>query len=665
MKALLFFVLSSQFIHSIYCQEALPESSATMKSDLLLTECAFDSSSAAYKLLDYGKVWFEKSEIASNVQRMFNGRIRLKTVTERKVRIKILKAKALNLANIIIPYFADDEKLKEVDGCTYNLDENGNVIISRVGITDVYRRKSPSGSNELVMLLPAVKVGSVIEYKYTLHAEDEGYVRDWYFQDEIPTRVSYYNISLPQVYDFAEETFLRQPADIEQKTEQGFYGSGQFSMKVPVLKKTIIVKNIPALNIEPYMSSANDYLQRILYHRMPEPDTDSNEPGSIALWRELAVIYEKRMDLSKQLSVPVPQTQALIPAMQKEKDTSVIIQAFCSFINSKIGLNKEVNIFSLENMHSVWEKRKGSQAEINIMLINLLRKANIMAYPMLSSTVENGAVLPEVASYRQFNILLTCIPADSGFYIINAADKLQHISLTPYEVLTSTGLLIDGANSRLIDLQDVKQPYRQMTSVYLAVQKDGTAAGQAIISSGGYARAERLGIWEKDPKKSGEQFLNYANATLTVDSLKVSNEADDRKSFDQTAWFNMKLSNSGNYYYVSTNLFTGLSENPFNASQRLSAVNFRYLQHYDIYLSIALPEGFVFEDLPENKTIMMSDKSIIFSRQLSASVNLLNIKMQLDFSKAVYPASEYDALRDYYKKMYNLLAEQVVIKKVK
>ncbi len=665
MKVLLFFILNSLIVNFLYCQEALPELGAKMKSDLLLTECAFDSSSAAYKLLDYGKVWFEKSEIASNVQRLYNGRIRLKTVTERKVRIKILKARALGLANIIIPYFANDEKLTEVDGCTYNLDENGTVRISGISIGDVYKRKSPSGGNELVMLLPGVKVGSVIEYKYTIHTEEDGFVRDWYFQDEIPTRVSYYDVSLPQAYDFYEETYLRQPADIKQKTEEEFYGSGQFSMKVPILKKTIIVENIPALNIEPYMGSAKDYLQRIMYHRMLEPDTDSNEPDSIVLWRELATVYEKKMDLSKQLSVPIPQADALINVMQKEKDTSVIIQSFCSFINSNIGLNEKMNIFSLAGFPGVWEKRNGSQADINILLINLLRKANIMAYPLLSSTVENGTVLSAMVSYRQFNTLLTYIPADSGFYVVDATGNMQYPGLIPYEVLTAKGLIIDGEKSKLVDLLDVKQRYGQMTSVLLIMEKDGTAKGQAIINSSGYARAERVESWKNDPENFEEIFYHPANTALVIDSVQVNNEANDKLPFEQTAWFNMRLNKSGSYYYVNANLFTGLTENPFQANQRVSAVNFRYLQHYDIYFSIALPDGFVFEALPGSKTMIMGDKSITFSRQLSAADNLLKLKISLDIKQTIYPAGDYPALQEYYKKMVALLAEQILIKKAR
>jgi Domain of Unknown Function with PDB structure (DUF3857) len=664
MKAFLFFIINSLFITRLYCQQDLPAYGKIDKSDLLLTECPFDSSSAAYKLLDYGKVWFAKSEIATNIQRIVNGRIRLKIVTERRVRIKILKAKALGLADISIPFFAADEELKKVEGCTYNLDTDGNLTVLNISQNDIYKRKSPAGGNELVMLLPGVKVGSVIEYKYTLHTEDEAYIRDWYFQDEIPTRVSYYNISLPQTYDFSEETYLRQPAVVRQKTENEFFGSGQFSMNVPVLKKTIIVENIPAMTAEPYMGSAKDYLQRILYHRVPEPDAETQEGGSNALWRQLAGVYEKNFDIAKQLAVSIPHTDELIAVLQKEKDTVVIIQSLCKFINSNISMNDNMDIFSLQDLRSVWDKRSGSNTGINMILINLLRKAGIMAYPLLSSTVENGTVLPEMVSYRQFNLLLTYIPADSGFYVINATDKMQHPGLIPHEVLTAKGLIIDGEKSKLIDLRDVKQRYGQMTSVLLLMEKDGTAKGEVIINSSGYARYGRVESWKSDPKKFEEKFLHPANSALVIDSVQVNNEANDKLPFEQTAWFNMKLNKSGSYYYVNANLFTGLFENPFKASQRVSAVNFRYPQHYDIYFSMTLPDGFIFEALPGNKTMMMGDKSITFSRQLSAAVKLLNLKISIDFKQAVYPAGDYPALQEYCKKMFNLLAEQILIKKV-
>jgi transglutaminase-like putative cysteine protease len=664
MKALLF-TITSLFTNAVFCQQELPAYGKIDKADLLLTECPFDSSAAAYKLLDYGKVWFAKSEWVTDAQRMSNGRIELKIVTERRVRIKILKSRALDLANVTIPYFGEEEELKQVDGCTYNLDEGGNIQVINISKNDIYKRKSPSGSNELVMVLPGVKAGSIIEYKYTIHTEDDSYVRDWYFQDDIPTRTSYYNVSIPQAYPFSEESYFRQPASVQQKVEYAFYGSGAFSMTVPVLKKTVMMENIPAMTAEPFMGAAKDYLQRIMYHRVPETDVKKKEPDNITQWRKFASVYEKNLDVAKQLTVSIPHTAELVERLQKEKDTAVIIKSLCDFISSHISWNGKMGIFSSPDPRTAWDKGSGSSNDINIMLINLLRKTGIAAYPLLTSTAGHGLVLPEMVSYRQFNILLTYIPADSGFYVIDATDKVQHPGLIPGEVLTAKGLVVDGEKSFLADLSDTKERYGQLTSVLLMMEKDGTAKGQAIISSGGYARAERVESWKSDPKKFEVEFLHPANTALIIDSVQVNNEANGKQPFEQTAWFGMKLNSSGTYYYVTTNLFTGLTENPFLASNRVSPVNFRHLQRYDMYFSINLPDGFVFDALPKNTTMTTADKSITFSRQLSATDNLLNLKITLDLKQVVYPADDYPALQEYYKKMFNLLAEQIVIKKVR
>jgi Domain of Unknown Function with PDB structure (DUF3857) len=665
MKAFLLFTITSLFSGTVFCQQELPAYGKIDKKELLLTECPFDSSAAAYKLLDYGKVWFAKSEIVSNVERLVNGRIRLKIITERRVRIKILKTSALNLANITIPYYTDDEELRQADASTYNLDDNGNIQVLNISKNDIYKRKSPSGNTELVMVLPGVKAGSVIEYKYTIHTEDESYIRDWYFQDDIPTRISYYNISLPQAFPFSEETYFRQQAIIKQKTGRAFFGAGNFSMDLPVLEKTVVMENIPAMTTEPYMGAAVDYLQRIMYHRVPESDSETKEPDNITLWRKFAEMYEKNLDIAKQLTVSIPNTAGLVERLQKEKDTAVIIRSLCDFISSNISWNQKMGIFSSPDPRAAWDKRSGSSADINIILINLLRKTGIMACPLLTSTVDHGRVLPEMVSYRQFNILLTYIPADSGFYVIDATDKVQHPGLIPGEVLTARGLVVDGEKSFLADLSDTKERYAQLTSVLLMMEKDGTAKGQAIISSSGYARAERVESWQRDPKKFEEKFLHPANTALVIDSVHVNNEANGKLPFEQTAWFGMKLNKSGTYYYVTTNLFAGLTENPFLAGNRLSPVNFRHLQQYDMYFSISLPDGFVFDALPKNTTMTTADKSIIFSRQLSATGNLLNLKITLNFKQAVYPADQYPAFQEYYKKMFNLLAEQIVIKKVR
>jgi len=78
----------------IFAQKELPEFGKVDKADLLLKECEFDKDAEAYKLLTFGDVRYFVTGGEFNIQ------------TERRERVKILKEKGIDLANIKIRFYS-------------------------------------------------------------------------------------------------------------------------------------------------------------------------------------------------------------------------------------------------------------------------------------------------------------------------------------------------------------------------------------------------------------------------------------------------------------------------------------------------------------------------------------------------------------------------------
>ena len=57
------------------------------------------------------------------------------------------------------------------------------------------------------------------------------------------------------------------------------------------------------------------------------------------------------------------------------------------------------------------------------------------------------------------------------------------------------------------------------------------------------------------------------------------------------------------------------------------------------------------------------DNGIIFNRTVQVESNLLNVRMTLEFKKTFYTADSYPEFKEFYKKLFDKLNEQVVIKK--
>ena len=112
------------------------------------------------------------------------------------------------------------------------------------------------------------------------------------------------------------------------------------------------------------------------------------------------------------------------------------------------------------------------------------------------------------------------------------------------------------------------------------------------------------------------------------------------------------------------NLFTGLEKNPFVADERISDVFFGMLQSHTLIGTIFIPDGYEFDELPKNIRMIMPDTSIVVSRAAQIiDNNMLSFRMNLEFKKPFYSADEYPGFREFYKKLFDLLNEQFVIKK--
>jgi hypothetical protein len=78
-----------------------------------------------------------------------------------------------------------------------------------------------------------------------------------------------------------------------------------------------------------------------------------------------------------------------------------------------------------------------------------------------------------------------------------------------------------------------------------------------------------------------------------------------------------------------------------------------------------LPDGYEMETLPKNIRMIMQDTSISIRRVSQVSGNNLMTRIELEFKKPYYPASQYEELHEFYMQLFDLLNEQFVMHKKK
>jgi len=322
--------------------------------------------------------------------------------------------------------------------------------------------------------------------------------------------------------------------------------------------------------------------------------------------------------------------------------------------------------YTIDGTPKAWDSKTGNSTEINIILYHLLKQVGIDGYPMLVSTRKNGKVNPFNASIHQFNHTIVYIPVDSAtHYFLDASNKYNMYNQTPSEFLTTFGLWLDKENKKydimMVQNNDVA---RQVVMVNAEIKPDGKMEGTAEISSASYYKTNNTALYKKEGEEKYKTFLRDDDNNISISAIKMENMDVDTLPLSQKLDFKATLAGSdGDYIYFNPNLFTGLHKNPFLSEIRATDIDFEYRKSYSIIGAYKKPGGFKTEALPKNVTIVMPDQSVIFKRFVNEEDGVIHVNYTITHKNAVYFKENYGDLREFYKKMNEMLNEQIVLKK--
>ena len=155
--------------------------------------CPIDSSAVAAVLFSTGESHFDYVENKGFV-----------LSTNVKTKIKIYKKEGYEWANKSVQFYIGGNNKEGVsfkNEATYNL-VNGKVEKTKLKSDGVFDEKVNDFWGRKKITLPNVKVGSIIEFEYTLTSENFGSLDEWYFQESIPVLHSEYKTYIPDFYVF-------------------------------------------------------------------------------------------------------------------------------------------------------------------------------------------------------------------------------------------------------------------------------------------------------------------------------------------------------------------------------------------------------------------------------------------------------------------------------
>ncbi|HET9487011.1 MAG TPA: DUF3857 domain-containing protein [Chryseosolibacter sp.] len=609
MKILLSVLASFAFILSL-AQEETPEFGDVTLADFGPTP--FDSVSSSVVLFDKGTY----------------GGTSYEPIVGRHVRVKIITKEAFGIWGDFRLGSAYT-RAKKVKAATYYL-EDGKIISSVVEKDAVLVDRK---SNTKVVSLTNLREGCIIELSYV--AERNYFLMpSWIIQGEAPVLWSEYQLLAP-----AKLIYLirgaHQPALYEPKYKRGY--------------SRWVFKNIPAFKKEPFMPHPTNYFARIEFWNRSDSWDKFNDDylRQYRLWRD-----EFHYDLAK------IKIKKLTDTVASPLDR---IKTITRYIKDNFQWNEYWD-HTPDMVATVFDERKGSSGELNILLYALLQAAELNPDFVLISTRDNGFILKDYASENQFDYVLCSVTVDGKRYFLDATDPALPFNIVPEYCVNTEGLLISDGGSNWIKIEgEVKEKISM--NAWLSVSGNENLKGKITTAKQGYAAiAERRKFNTLGETKFKEESV--ADNLWIVDSIQVHNAGKTDLPFMVTHYATVPghITAAQGKIYVNPYMLWE-NKNLLHGNTREYPIDLESKIEKRLAVNLSIPAGFKIESLPKSQTIALPDKSLNCSFVLSSDDKNIMIILIYTVAKTWFEKEDYANLREFMNMVIAKQNEMIVLVK--
>ncbi|WP_298883841.1 DUF3857 domain-containing protein [uncultured Polaribacter sp.] len=636
--ALLLLILFTNFTFSQKIKSYFPTIGNVTKNELKMTHYEKDSSANAVVLDEQTFVHFNSMSRNSYYTRDYY------------VKIKILKKGAFKKANIRIPFYKSSS-VKNITGVTYNLNDKNEIVKSLLSEDAIFKEKYNKNVKMESFALPNVKVGSVIEVKYSLSSKSYG-LYSTKFQSDIPKIKTTYKAHLPSNPRLKVRIigFLKPDLDkayIKDKC-------------LNVYKCTALhyeLNNIPPFKEEAYLTTKDNYISRISVEReYNNPYKKNSDKGD---WKNLDEGLRNAYDRYSKKSLFYKKN--LPRFVLKEKDELRKVHLVHTFIQRHFTKDDDSN----NDLQKAFETKIASAININLSLYNALKAAELDNVKMvLLSTRENGFITKLHATILDFDYILVRVVINGKKYYLDATSKVIPFGEFPFECLNGVGRVLDFKNgSYWEDIKPTKAT-SNTTKVVLSLTNE-SFNGVITTISNGYKASSKREFLNKYNKESIIEKFESKFSFIEVDDYNDENLTDLSKNLIQNYKITIPIEDGFTENLIRINPFieNKISVNPFKLSERLYPIDFGYKRKNTYLTSLEFPNNYKIKSIPKDKALSLPNKLGKFIFKTNVVENKITVFLKYQLSKEIYDNNEYAYIKEFFNQLIKIQSEDIVLEK--
>ena len=598
-----------------------------------------------------------------------------------KIRIKVLKPEGERVAHVVIPYLKNqssdavggskfslrsssidigntnsyfdnqngsmmenalgnysDESIEDLKATVFNL-ENGKTTKSSLKKDDIVRKEIDKQHHQVEFTVPDVKVGSVIEIEYCVHSELFWQLRDWYAQCDIPVAYAKLDMEIPNylIFNLEEHGIQRLTCTCTQGTMRYKLESDPLAAPTTVSTNHYVCvgRNLTAMPKDDFVWNTGDHCAGLTAELKQYSLRGTMLLDYAKTWEQIDQMLLDDNDLGKQLNDHSPLAsqlkEAKIEEIASEQERAI---AVFKLVMSQVDWDGTYKIWPANTAETL-KKRSGSNADINMLLIQSLQEVGVNAAPVVLRTRDLGLLPHNFPSITKLSSFVVAIVPKVGstYTYLDASSKNGYLNVLAEPLLVEKArLVMKGKKSQWVNLQKITKSQKS-TIIDAVLSADGKLTGTQTT------RYEGLAAMKYRQEKGISEFAPDATEETNIE---IQGEVKDGQ--------------------ITICPYPQPVENPFKSETRKMPVEFPCLGTERVVMNISLPEGMAFVGEPRNTIITTPDKGLEGRVLTTPSEGKVQTSSQFSINKISHSEKSYPDLKQIFDMLATFTTEKIVVK---
>ncbi|MEX2456414.1 MAG: hypothetical protein WD381_03830, partial [Balneolaceae bacterium] len=411
--------------------------------------------------------------------------------------------------------------------------------------------------------------------------------------------------------------------------------------------------DIPAVEEKPYLSSIED-----IHGKMKFQINEFGLPRQrlTNTWEYIAAQIRRSYNPFLVMNTH-PELEEIGREIAQSFDGLAEIQdSVFQYVNRSVQYSGLHSVFPANSLVEVLEGEPSDQAEINTVLMAILRGAGIEAHPMYISGREYGRINTDFPSLYQFNKMLLYSEIEEERYFMDASYPESYPNLIPIDSYSNQGFVLKERDYLWTEISPDKSVFDLNIIVHASVSAEGHLTGTLNANVLGYPARQIMQDIER-----GEGMNDIVKSTF-FDVYQNANVSSSNVNSDTGVTGEIEISGEFEIENYAASFREGLElrpmivgylfENPFEETDRNVPVTLDAPEKLTVDYTISLPAGYEVEGVGEARSNELSGAEL--SEQYSASGRNINYSFSVDISEKEFPVSSYRELRQLYQRWVEL-----------